>query len=184
MTVNHQSKYYRRLAWANVDGILRVDRLVDIRPMIKARTEIRDHWPIKRLERLRSLLASEHGDAHYHLSFGIDRWANRFVDVTVTAQLDLQCQRSMVVFSHRVDQQQRLGLLDDPSDEAALPEGYEPCLLTDHSIRLIDLVEDELILAVPLVPIAPGSELDFSADAQDDSSSAACLLYTSPSPRD
>ena len=40
-----------------------------------------------------------------------------------------------------------------------MPEGYEPLLLpADGALRPAELVEDELILAVPVVPVAPGSE--------------------------
>jgi len=78
----------------------------------------------------------------------------------VKAELSLICQRSVVAFEHPVDQQQRLGLIDHDEDEAALPKGYEPYVLPADPVRLIDLIEDELILAIPLVPVAPGSRLE------------------------
>jgi uncharacterized protein len=54
---------------------------------------------------------------------------------------------------------QRLGLIRDEADEAALPPGYEPLLMPeDGMLRPSEMVEDELILAVPVVPVAPGSE--------------------------
>jgi uncharacterized protein len=59
---------------------------------------------------------------------------------------------------------QRLGLLragkdSDEADEAALPPGYEALLVAeDGMLHPLELVEDELILAVPLVPVKPGSE--------------------------
>jgi uncharacterized protein len=51
-----------------------------------------------------------------------------------------------------------LGLITDEADEAGLPEGYEPLLVTDGSLRLADVIEDELILAIPAVPVKPGTE--------------------------
>ena len=54
---------------------------------------------------------------------------------------------------------QRLGLIREEADEAGLPEGYEPLLLSeDGALRPAELVEDELILAVPVVPVKPGTE--------------------------
>ena len=51
---------------------------------------------------------------------------------------------------------QRLGLIRDEADEAALPPGYEALLVPeDGLLRPADLVEDELVLAVPVVPLAP-----------------------------
>jgi uncharacterized protein len=54
---------------------------------------------------------------------------------------------------------QRLGLIREEADEAGLPEGYEPLLMPeDGMLRPAELVEDELILAVPVVPTMPGTE--------------------------
>ena len=54
---------------------------------------------------------------------------------------------------------QRLGLIREEADEAGLPEGYEPLLVPDDGmLRPAELVEDELILAVPVVPAMPGTE--------------------------
>lgn len=59
---------------------------------------------------------------------------------------------------------QRFALVRDAGDsdediEAALPPGYEALQVGDDGmLRPAELVEDELILAVPLVPAMPGSE--------------------------
>ena len=55
---------------------------------------------------------------------------------------------------------QRLGLIRDEADEEALPEGYEALLVGENGLlRPAELVEDELILAVPVVPVAPGTDV-------------------------
>jgi uncharacterized protein len=55
---------------------------------------------------------------------------------------------------------QRLGLIRDEAEEEALPEGYEALLVGDDGmLRPADVVEDELILAVPVVPVAPDTDL-------------------------
>jgi uncharacterized protein len=58
----------------------------------------------------------------------------------------------------RIDQ--RMGLIREEAEEAALPPGYE-ALLVDPSgeLRTLDLVEDELIMSVPVVPVRPDSEV-------------------------
>src|SRR3546814_3971005 len=67
------------------------------------------------------------------------------------------------LFEFPVEIVQRLGLIvaggDDEVEEAALPEGYEALQLpADGMLRPAELVEDELILAIPVVPVKPGSE--------------------------
>src|SRR3546814_18660294 len=67
------------------------------------------------------------------------------------------------LFEFPVEIVQRLGLIvaggDDEVEEAALPEGYEALQLpADGMLRPAELVEDELILAIPEVPVKPRSE--------------------------
>ena len=55
----------------------------------------------------------------------------------------------------------------------AAPPGYEPVLLDlDARIKAADLIEDELILALPVVPVKPGTEAVeaqwSSAEAEDE----------------
>jgi uncharacterized protein len=78
--------------------------------------------------------------------------------VRADAALPLICQRSLERFELPVHIDTRLGLITREADEAGLPEGYEPLLTADGALRLADVVEDELILAVPAVPVKPGSE--------------------------
>ena len=56
-------------------------------------------------------------------------------------------------------------------EEAGLPEDYEPLLVPgDGMLRPAELVEDELILAVPVVAMAPGTdamERDWPADEDE-----------------
>ena len=67
-----------------------------------------------------------------------------------------------------VDIDQRLGLIRDEADEAALPPGYEALLVSaDGMLNPVELVEDELILAVPVVPVKPGTEAMERNWAQD-----------------
>ena len=85
--------------------------------------------------------------------------------------MPLQCQRSLRRFLQPVRIRQRLGLIRRESDEAALPAECEPLLVSaDGLLRPLDLVEDELILALPVVPVAPDSEaveLDFAPGAEE-----------------
>ena len=66
---------------------------------------------------------------------------------------------------------QRLGLIRDEADEAALPEGYEALLVgADGILKPAELVEDELILALPVVAVSPGAEVverEFAPDAEE-----------------
>ena len=114
--------------------------------------------PLSGMTRLREALVDAEGDCRYVMEFGRDGLDLPFVEIRAEADLPLQCQRTLERFLHPVRVHQRLGLITDEAQESALPEGMEPLLLdASGELNPAGLVEDELILAVPVVPIDPRS---------------------------
>lgn len=142
--------------------------------MVTARRGFEGRLPLSSMHRLREVLADDEGEVtaaevpaaevpasevHFALEFDRDALQVPYVELRIDARLPLLCQRSLQRFLFPVSIVQRLGLIRDEADEAALPPGYEPLLVpADGELRPAELVEDELILAVPLVPVSPGSE--------------------------
>ena len=115
--------------------------------------------PLSAMDRLAGSLADTEGECRYALEFGRDALQVPYVELSIEAGLPLVCQRSLERFVFPVQAVQRLGLIRDEAEEAALPPGYEALLLDeDGLVRPLDLVQDELVLALPVVPVAPGSE--------------------------
>lgn len=146
--------------------------LVDAWRMVASRRVFEGRRPLSAMPRLGGALLSTEGEAAYVVEFGQDAFQVPFVALRAEAGLPLQCQRSLQAFVQPVRVEQRFGLIRDEADEAALPPGYEALLVPeDGALRPLDLVEDELILAVPLVPVAPGSEAverDWPASAEEE----------------
>ncbi len=112
------------------------------------------------LARLRGSLCDPQGTVRYVARFGTGPAGAPEVRLQVEAALPLTCQRSLRRFELPVRLELALGLLRDEAGEAALPPGHEPLLVpADGQLRLADLVEDELILALPVVPVAPDAEV-------------------------
>jgi uncharacterized protein len=107
------------------------------------------------MPRLRPLLASAGGEAHYVLRCGRDADARSIVAVEVRAALPLQCQRCMGEVLVEVEATASLALVAGPEEAARLAEGLDPLLVEDGRIELRTLVEDELILAIPVAPMHP-----------------------------
>lgn len=128
--------------------------------MVAARRGFEGRLPLSSMPRLQEALAdAEGGDVAFSLDFDRDAMLVPYVELRIDAGLPLVCQRTLRRFVLPVALVQRLGLIRDEADEAGLPEGYEPLLLAeDGGLRPAELVEDELILAVPVVPVEPGSE--------------------------
>ena len=136
-----------------------VPELLDAWRMVVARRGVEGRVPLASLARLRDSLADTGGEVAFALDFDTDSLKMPYVEVRIDAELPLLCQRTLQRFLLPVNIVQRLGMIRDEADEAALPEGYEPLLMPeDGMLHAIELVEDELILAVPVVPVMPGTE--------------------------
>ena len=128
--------------------------------MVQARRVFNGTLSIEMLPRLREALADGDFEATCEVEFGVDEFDIAFLDVRVEASLPLTCQRTLKPFVLPLTLSQRLGLIRDEADEAALPEDYESLLITDAQLRLRDVIEDELLLALPVVALSPGAPIE------------------------
>ncbi|MCW4453540.1 YceD family protein [Flavobacterium sp. MXW15] len=128
--------------------------------MVAARRRFDGQVPLAEMTRLQGLVADTEGECRYALEFGRDEVLRvSYVELSIDTALPLVCQRSLQRFLLPVSLVQRLGLIRDEAEESALPADYEALLVPeDGNLRPLDLVEDELVLMVPVVPLAPGSE--------------------------
>ncbi len=128
--------------------------------MVAAQREFEGRIPLAAMPRLRDSLLEPEGDVRYVLTFGTDALLKLpFAALRIEAELPLECQSSLQRFVLPVRLEQRLGLIRDEADEAALPEEYEALLVeADGMLKPAELVEDELILALPVVPVSPDAE--------------------------
>ncbi len=136
-----------------------VPELVDVWRMVAARRGFEGQAPLASFPRLQGLLLDAEGEVRFALQFDSEPLLKvAYVELKIEASLPLECQRSLQRFLMPVGLVQRLGLIRDEADEAALPPDYEALLVPeDGMLRPLDLVEDELVLVVPAVPVGPDS---------------------------
>lgn len=113
--------------------------------------------PLAQFTRLEGLLVDAEGVVTYRLQFERNALGQKQVRVDAQAALPLLCQASLERFEHPVQVQATLGFVTDEEQEAALPEGVEPCLIEDGRVDPRALIEDELVLMVPVVARNPGA---------------------------
>lgn len=116
------------------------------------------------MPRLTSLLADANGEVRYELKFVRNFMHQRTVELSADTAMPLICQASLDRFELPVHIESRLGFVKDEADAAGLPEGYEPALTDEGMVNPLALIEDELILAVPVIPRKPGVKLKLPAD--------------------
>jgi len=137
-----------------------VPETLDAWRMVAARRRFDGQVPLAELTRLQGLVADTEGECHYSLEFGSDDILRvSYVELTIDTALPLICQRSLQRFLLPVKMVQKLGLIRDEDEESSLPEDFEALLVPeDGQLAPLELIEDELVLAVPVVPLSPDGE--------------------------
>ena len=79
------------------------------------------------------------------------------LDVRVHGAVPMTCQRSLKRYWQPIDSGSSVAVVASEDEASGLPEDLEPKLVADGRLKLIELVEDELLLALPLVPRDPDS---------------------------
>lgn len=133
---------------------------VDAGRAVAGRRSFHGSLQVASMLRLAAALADDNGEVEYDLQFGSEALATHCMTVRAKAVLTLQCQRTLEPFGWPVEIEQRLGLIADERDEAALPPGIEPLLLDDGTLDPAHVIEDELLLALPAFPVKPGAEAE------------------------
>lgn len=105
------------------------------------------------MQRLAELLAdTDAPDLQVHLQVGRDAGGVQCLEGAVRGVLHLICQRCLGRLEFPVQRTFRLALAHSEVEADRLADGYEPLLLEDERIVVRDVVEDELLLAVPDFP--------------------------------
>lgn len=122
----------------------------------------------KDLLRLNDAIIENTGDISYYLAFDTDILGNRFVTGHVDARVVLQCQRCMDNYELDLNCNISLAFVqNDFEQKQAEDSNYDIYRLAKK--ELFDprvLIEDELLLALPQIPMHPDSEIGKDCDVR------------------
>lgn len=125
-----------------------------INPFTLARqgAELKGKIALANMEDLSSLLGSAlSGEANYHLEFSQHGDKRAYVNGNISADVPLVCQRCGEVFQDHVVTETHLQVVLNDAQASQLAASYEPLMVNeDHCVPLIDLVQEEIILALPM----------------------------------
>jgi uncharacterized protein len=116
----------------------------------------RGEVPVSELMRLRPSLSSADGHLKVALEFRLDERRIRILAGSIEGSVDLVCQRCLKTLRFPLDLDFRLGIVSSDEEIDRLPDGYEPILVTGEPLRTFDVVEDEVLLALPVIPLHEG----------------------------
>ena len=114
--------------------------------------------PVAELTRLAPALFSSDGELDVQLDFGLDERRIRTVKGSIEGSLELVCQRCLGALRFPLDLRIRLGVVSGEDEIRRLPEGYEPLLVSGEPLSTFEVIEDEVLLAIPAIPRHAGEE--------------------------
>lgn len=116
--------------------------------------EIHDTIAVSQFSRLSSVLAFSKGVVDYRLIGGSSQDGRLRLQLYVHGVLQLNCQRCLEAFEFELDIASSFFIVPDesaipPSEEETDDEDY---LVAETQMQVINFIEDEILLALPLAP--------------------------------
>ena len=108
--------------------------------------------PLKQMKRLVNALSCGDGEVYIDVEFSVD--INQVVILAgqIKADAKLICQRCMGEMELPIALDFQLAFVRSEAEMERLPEGYEATLIDNKSMMLSDIIEDEILLALPAIP--------------------------------
>jgi uncharacterized protein len=129
---------------------LDVDRLAD------AGVDIDFAVPLAELPGLRSLRAGVGGDVKGHARFGREQ-GTAVAQLAWSGCVTLECQRCMQRMQRPLQAETKVALVGSEEQAARVAGELEPVLARDGRISIAELLTEELLLALPIVPLHEAS---------------------------
>ena len=107
---------------------------------------------VSSLERLLPVLVSDEGELQIEMELGKDPDGTRYLKGSIQGEVILKCQRCLNNMTLPLDLGFRLGLVAGDDAAGALPDRYEPLLVTAEPAHIADVIAEEVLLAIPIVP--------------------------------
>lgn len=138
--------------------VFNVSAPLQVHKLVANEAEHRGTIDIEQCPRVASVVAKIEGEAHFELRFCTNGSERPAVVGEVTGIAWLQCQRCMESYEQRLTSDVRVEFVDDLDADSRQP-GFEP-MATVEAVTIVEIVETELLLAMPAVPVHAAGECE------------------------
>jgi len=123
---------------------------VDPLKSVEQEAEFSGSMAVSKLERLQNFLQDDSGESQVEIQFGHDEQGLSLLRGQCQAQVRMTCQRCMNPVDVDLSTNFELGIVFSDEQAKHLPKKYEPVLAEGDSLELLPVIEDELILSLPM----------------------------------
>lgn len=106
---------------------------------------------LEKLEQLNSYLVDSDGIVNVSLTFGVDEQRIRFIKGQADTTVKMLCQRCLEPVTLELEAEMNLGIVADDEAAKQLPRYYDPNIINEPKQDIYRLIEQELILTLPLI---------------------------------
>ncbi len=107
---------------------------------------------LEKMERLREILSNQKGIALIDLKFGRDALGYVNIKGSIRTEFNIICQRCNLPMPLLLDISVEVSPVFSNEEAERLPKNYDPLLMTEDTISLNAMVEEEILLSIPIVP--------------------------------
>lgn len=116
-----------------------------------AEREVSFDLSLQDMTRARTMLVNDGGSIHFELQFSQGPQRLLQMQGHLKGEVTLECQRCLGQVRQALDSEFLWGLVTTEEAAASLPKTHEPVFIEKEALDLLPAIEDELILALPLV---------------------------------
>lgn len=125
---------------------------LDLGRLRNGRQNLEGQFSLTAFSRLSEMLEHKEGQVAVDITVGVDEEGYQFIDGHIDTAVDLQCQRCLQPYQHQLRADFKVSPVLNDNQAKLLPKNYEPVMIENNSLDIEQLVEDEIILNLPLVP--------------------------------
>ncbi len=128
----------------------KLPRQINVLQLAEQHVTLVGELPFSKMTRLAPSLISDSGVVVFELNFGIDEEGIRYIKGNITAELALECQRCLYPMKYTINDTLMLGVVLSNNQAHHLAKHYAPLLVENEVQELLPIIEDELIVRLPI----------------------------------
>lgn len=136
---------------SNTPEQTRLPKLLDPRKFAQKGIELEGQIPLREMPRVAELVLNQDASVAVKLHFSVDEQRFKLITGTVSAQLQLPCQRCLEPAPVSLESSVNLAVAWDEDEAKNFPKRFDPLIHGEGQTDIYVVIEDEILLNLPMV---------------------------------